>query len=639
MENNQKLTIWQRLNKTMDDPQDVKQFINPEPEKEILKTKSKEEYEFEKLQMQQTKYIENTWEVVQNKQFEKAMVVNPNRLSGYYDYEAMEQMPEISAALDIFADSITTQNEKGRILSVFSNNQLIKEILEDLFYKKLNLETNLYAWARNLVKYGENFVYLEINREKGIVGCEQLPNAEIQRFEKTLISQSKKVDRTKFFWETNGNMELEQFQVLHFRLTGDDKLLPYGVSHLAKVRRIFKLLMLAEDSILINRLTRASDRRIFKVFVGNMDPKDSEPYIQRIANKFKRTPMVDPKTGQLDLRYNLVGQDQDIFIPVRESSNTNVVENLQGSTNLDNIQDIKYFQNKMLTALRVPRAFITFDSDSGGAAGDGKNLALMDIRFANTVQHMQKALIMELNKAAIVHLFLLGYEEELENFTLTLTNPSLQSDVLKLENWKEKIQLFKDATTPVSEGGMAPMSYANARKRIFSESEKEIREDLLEQRFEKALNAELANTAQIIPKTNFFDDVDKLFKTKQQVAPQQQNPSGGGVGGGSMPSFGGGGGLGDMGSSTPDLGDDLTGGLGDMNMGGETPNLSGAEATTPEAPNTTPAPEEEPNLETSSINAKFNLLKEQKQKQIIENTKLTSTIDNLLKDIDKLINE
>ena len=550
MENNQKLTIWQRLNKTMDDPQDVKQFINPEPEKEILKTKSKEEYEFEKLQMQQTKYIENTWEVVQNKQFEKAMVVNPNRLSGYYDYEAMEQMPEISAALDIFAESICSQSEQGKVLTIFSDDKRIKNELENLFYKKLNLEANLYGWARNLVKYGENFIFLDLEKGKGIVAAEQLPNIEIERFDKSIIRDGQKVDRTKFYWQENNNAEFESWQILHFRLFGDDRMLPYGSSFLAKSRRIFKLLMLVEDSVLINRLTRATDRRVYKVFVGNMEDADIESYVQSIANKFKRTPVVDPKTGQIDTRFNLVGQDQDIFIPIRDNSQANIVENLNGASNLDNIQDVKYFYSKLMTALRVPSAFLTFYNDQGGTTGEGKSLALMDIRFAATVQHLQKAVLSELNKAAMIHLFLAGFEDDIENFTLALTNPSLQSDLLRIEQWKEKIQLYRDVVSDAG-NGFSSASMMWAKKNILGFSEKEIEEDLLQQRFEKALGVELAATDQVIKKTGFFDRVDKIYKNnKSEVDPNQVQDQGFGDIPGIGSDFGSLGG-GDLGSPSP----------------------------------------------------------------------------------------
>ena len=619
MAENQKLTTWQRLTRVFEGEPINNSFTEPDRGKEeILKTSSKEEYERAKLEAQQSQYVRNIWQVVSDKSYEKTNYVSPTRLASYYDYEAMEQMPEISAALDIFAESICSQSEQGKVLTIFSEDKRIKNELENLFYKKLNLEANLYGWARNLVKYGENFIFLDLEKGKGIVAAEQLPNIEIERFDKSIIREGQKVDRTKFYWKENNNAEFESWQILHFRLFGDDRMLPYGSSFLAKSRRIFKLLMLVEDSVLINRLTRATDRRVYKVFVGNMEDADIESYVQSIANKFKRTPVVDPKTGQIDTRFNLVGQDQDIFIPIRDNSQANIVENLNGASNLDNIQDVKYFYSKLMTALRVPSAFLTFYNDQGGTTGEGKSLALMDIRFAATIQHLQKAVLSELNKAAMIHLFLAGFEDELENFTLALTNPSLQSDLLRIEQWKEKIQLYRDVVSDAGNGfGSASMMWA--KKNILGFSEKEIEEDLLQQRFEKALGVELAATEQVIKKTGFFERVDKIYKNNKPDTDPNQQPSDQGFG--------------DIGS---DFGSNMGSDFGPSDMGpdlggGASPFDSGAPTQTPP----TPAPESGATLreEYNPIAKKFR----KKTTTILDPNK--TVISEMISNIDKLLSE
>jgi len=231
-------------------------------------------------------------------------------------------------------------------------------------------------------------------------------------------------------------------------LLGDDRKLPYGTAMLEKARRTWKQLLLSEDAMLVYRTSRAPERRVFKVYVGNMDDKDVEPYIQRIANKFKRDQVVDSKTGNVDLRMNQMAVDQDYFIPVRDPAQTSPIETLAGAQNLSEIADIEYIQKKLLTALRVPKAFLGFEE----VVGDGKNLALQDIRFARTINRIQKSMIQELNKIAIIHLFILGFEDELTNFTLGLTNPSTQADLLKIENWKEKITLYKEAVSDPGNG-------------------------------------------------------------------------------------------------------------------------------------------------------------------------------------------
>jgi hypothetical protein len=236
-----------------------------------------------------------------------------------------------------------------------------------------------------------------------------------------------------------------------------------------------------------------------------MDDKDVEAYVQRVANKFKRNQVVDDKTGNVDLRFNQMAVDQDYFIPVRDPAQASPIDTLPGAQNLAEIADIEYIQKKLLTALRVPKAFLGFEE----VVGEGKNLSLQDIRFARTINRIQKSMIAELNKIAIIHLFLLGFEDELNNFTLGLTNPSTQADLLKIDVFKEKLLAYKDAVTAIE--GIAPTSISWAKKHILGFSDEEIKLDLQQQRIEKAVGAELTNTATIITKTGLFDNIDKLY--------------------------------------------------------------------------------------------------------------------------------
>jgi hypothetical protein len=290
---------------------------------------------------------------------------------------------------------------------------------------------------------------------------------------------------------------------------GDDRKLPYGTSMLEKARRIWKQLLLSEDAMLIYRTSRAPERRVFKVFVGNMDDKDVEAYVQRVANKFKRSQVVDSQTGNVDLRFNQMAVDQDYFIPVRDPTQVSPIDTLPGAQNLSEIADIEYIQKKLLTALRVPKAFLGFEE----VVGEGKNLSLQDIRFARTINRIQKCMIAEMNKIAIIHLFLLGFEDELSNFTLGLTNPSTQADLLKIDVWKEKILLYKDAVAAIE--GIAPVSVSWAKKHILGFSDEEIKLDLQQQRIERAVGEELKKTAEVITHTGLFDNLDKLYGKKE----------------------------------------------------------------------------------------------------------------------------
>ena len=599
--NNQNLTIWQRLSKTFGPNsllgQDLPTYSLDK--KELLKTTNKQEYEREKLQAQQSFYLSGQWAKIENNLYTQAIYYEPTRLAAFYDYESMEFTPEISTALDIYAEESTTPNQDGYILQIYSESKRVKGILTDLFNNVLDINTNLQMWTRNTCKYGDNFVYLKLDPEKGIVGCMQLPNIEIERLERGMAAKAinaevdPKQKGLRFHWKVK-DMEFNSWEIAHFRLLGDDRKLPYGTSMLEKARRIWKQLLLSEDAMLIYRTSRAPERRVFKVFVGNMDDKDVEAYVQRVANKFKRDQIVDNKTGNVDLRFNQMAVDQDYFVPVRDVSQTMPIETLAGAQNLSEIADIEYIQKKLVTALRVPKAYLGFEE----VVGDGKNLSLQDIRFARTINKIQKAMIAEMNKIAIIHLFILGFEDDLQNFTLGLTNPSKQADLLMIDVWKEKVLLYKDLVSEIP-NTLSPTSATWAKKHIFGFSDEDIKLDTQQQRLERAVAAELANTATVITHTGMFDVVDKLYKTKSGST---VNPPAGGeasAGGGGGGSFGGG--------SLPDFG-----GGGESSPEPALPPLGGEEiGGAPEAPAAPGAPpEEEETLPEGKKNDNLNILLE-----------------------------
>jgi len=266
-----------------------------------------------------------------------------------------------------------------------------------------------------------------------------------------------------------------------------------------------------------------------------MDDKDIESYVQRVANKFKRDQIPDPRNGQVDMRYNQMAVDQDYFIPVRDPAQTNPIETLAGAANLGEIADIEYIQKKLLAALRIPKAFLGFEE----VVGEGKTLALMDIRFARTINRIQKSLIQELNKIALIHLYLSGLEDELGNFSLSLTNPSAQSDLLRIEQWKEKVTLYKDATSDQSQIGILPVSHTWAKKNILGMSDSEVILDLQQQRLERAMGFELQNTQNIIKRSGVFDDVDTKYGIPEEERKAAEE-SGQATAGGDMGVAGGG---------------------------------------------------------------------------------------------------
>jgi len=603
-------TIFQQLNDLfgpeVKKPQNKSRYsIN---DKELLKTKSKEEYDFEKLKRQQDTYLSSMWQKVDNEIYQHSIYYETTRLASYADFEGMEFFPEIAAALDIMMEESTTLNSDNKVINIFSESRRVRRILDDLFFNRLDIHTSLPMWTRNVCKYGDDFLFLNIDSEEGITSVKQLPNIEISRKENegfgenSMNAETDKFNPVKFIWGQR-NIEFNAWQIAHFRLLGDDRRLPYGTSMLEKARRIWKQLLLSEDAMLIYRVTRAPERRIFKIFVGNIDEKDVPAYVNNIANNFKRSPVIDQNTGQIDTRYNQMAQDQDYFIPVRDANAPSPIDTLPGATNLSEIADIQYLQKKLFTALRVPKPFLGFEEVNG----DGKNLALQDIRFARTINRIQQAMLQELNKIAIIHLYILGLEDELENFTLTLNNPSTQAEMLKVEQTQLKVTLYKDSVSDAG-NGFGAMSMTRAKKEILGMSEEEIRNDLEQQRLEKAAAAEMEQTATIIKKTGIFDRVDKLYGDFSALTGGASAEGGGEEGGDT--------GGEDLGGFGADTGGDLGG------FGADT----GGEETSAE-----PAPTEE------SIKKKDNLLLEQDRRRYEEKVKKYQGIylNRLMESLDK----
>ena len=629
------LTIFQKLGNVFG-----KDGLNPHVKKtnrynlgngEILKTQSKEEFDKAKLQAQQNKYLSNLWNKVDGELYQQTIHYETTRIGSYSDFETMEFYPEISATLDIFMEESTTPNDKGDIINVYSGSKRVKRILEDLFVNRLDIHTSLPMWTRNLCKYGDNFVHLNIDQTSGIIGARQLPNFEIERRENDIqgvISQSQlegvnadeKSNKTKFFWKGR-DITFNSWQIAHFRLLGDDRKLPYGTSFLEKARRIWKQLILAEDAMLVYRVTRAPERRVYKIFVGNIDNEDVGAYVDEIANRFKRAPLIDPQTGQMDLRYNQLGIDQDIFVPTRSEDAQTPIDTLPGAQNLDQIADIEYLQRKLFTALRVPKTFLGFEEPTG----EGKNLALQDIRFSRTINRIQQAVLHELNKVAIIHLYLLGFHDDIDNFTLTLNNPSTQAEMLKIEHTAAKVTLYKDAVSDAG-NGFGAMSMTRAKREILGWSDDEIKQDMLEQRIEKAAAAELENTHNVITNTGVFDRVDRVYgdmdMAKLGGVVDEEGEGGTDTAGG-----GGGGGFGG-GFDTPDLE------LGDEDIDSGEEDLADDSAIGGDDLGTEDFGGDETTDETRNKNG--NLLKENMKKKPsdISTKKYIEMLDNTVKEED-----
>lgn len=607
----------------------------------LYKTQDKQDYEKTKLELQQNAYLKERWLKANIDLSVSAFAGLTNVKLMYRDADLMDSFPEIGAALDIVAEESCLNGEKGQIVNVYSKSDRIKAILEDLFVNRLNLQVTAPMIIRGMCKYGNQFMMLDIDNKLGVKGWRQLPVFNVERLEngiqnpygsgQSLAVNNKEYDSddftTKFVWidENNSQVPFRNWQIAHFRLLTNSLCLPYGTSYLNAARRHWRMLSLMEDMMLIYRLERSIERRVYKIYVGAIDDADVQAYVEQIANNFKRTPIIDPMTGQVDLRKNILSVDQDIFIPVRDQNAPTPIDTLSAAQNLTAMDDIKFVQNKVLTALRIPKSFLNFEE----GAGDGKNLALMDIRFTRVINRIQQAFLMELTKVASIHLYLLGFDDDLTNFNLTMNNPSTQAEQLEIDNLQKKISAVRDAVSDPG-NGLPVMSQTRALKQIMKWSDKEIKENLEEIRLEKGIAAELEKTTQIIKRTGIFDIVDRIYGepgAEYQEDMQQGGPDGGmgGMGGG-MP-----GGGGSFGSDLDNLG---------APGGDENGEINGAEGSEPtgemgsnESGNTPPPPGPPPSNE--AINRKKKLIAENTIKE--SNIKLDNLFEQYISKIDNRI--
>jgi len=375
----------------------------------------------------------------ENNQGAQSMAYHQVRRELFRDYDAMDSDPIIGSALDIYADESTTKNEYGDVLQIKSTNENVKDMLHNLFYDIMNIEFNLWPWIRNLVKYGDAFLALEIMPGKGIVNVAPHSIYNVERLEG---SDPNNPDYVKYKVEMDrfGKKEYEEYEMAHFRMLSDTNFLPYGKSMVEGARRIWKQLSLMEDAMLIHRIMRAPEKRVFKIDIGNIPPQEVDNYMQKIINKMKKTPFVNKDTGDYNLKYNIQNLTEDFFLPVRGSDSGTTIDNLQG-LEYAAIEDIDYLKNKLFAALRVPKAYLSYDENVNGKA----TLAAEDVRFARTIERIQRTVVSELTKIAIVHLAAQGIDDsEMTNFELTLTNASTIYEQEKVNLWSEKVRLASD---------------------------------------------------------------------------------------------------------------------------------------------------------------------------------------------------
>ena len=366
-------------------------------------------------------------------------IQNQRRAERYVDFDQMEYMPEIASSLDIYADEMTTYSDLRPMLNIKCPNEEIRAVLSILYENILNVQYNLFGWSRTMCKYGDFFLYLDIDEKYGVQSVIALPSSEIERLEG---GDSTNPNYIQYQWNSAG-MTFENWQIAHFRILGNDKSAPYGTSILEPARRIWRQLTLMEDAMMAYRVVRSSERRVFKIDVGAIPPNEVEQYMQKIVTQLKRNSVVDADTGRVDLRYNPMSIEEDYFIPVRAGSVTDI-QNLAGGTNTTQIDDVKYLRDKLFSALKVPQSYLTMGE---GATEDKTTLAQKDIRFSRTIQRLQRVIVAELTKIGIIHLYTLGFRgDDLLAFNLSLNNPSKIAELQEIEHWKQKFDIAASAT-------------------------------------------------------------------------------------------------------------------------------------------------------------------------------------------------
>ena len=405
----------------------------------------------------------------------------------YSEYDVMDQDAIIASALDILSDEATLKNDMGEVLQIRSSNEDIQKILYNLFYDILNIEFNLWMWIRQMNKYGDFFLKLEIAEKFGVYNVIPYTAYHIERIEGQNPENPSEI---KYRWNPEGfagssygyynlpnqvegdnaGITYENYEMAHFRMVSDVNYLPYGRAYIEPARKLFKQYTLMEDAMLIHRIARAPEKRIFYVNVGAIPPNEVEAFMQKTISNMKRTPYMDEKTGEYNLKYNMQNMLEDFYIPVRGNDSATKIDTTPG-LDYDGIQDVEYLRDKLFAALKIPKAFLGYDENIEGKA----TLAAEDIRFARTIDRIQRIVLSELNKIALVHLYTQGYTaENMTNFELSMTTPSIIYDQERIELLKSKAEL----AGTLLEQGLVPSDWIYHNIYHFSEDQYDEYRDL-----------------------------------------------------------------------------------------------------------------------------------------------------------------
>ncbi len=383
----------------------------------------------------------------QRMQFNPTLNYQTLRIQLYADYEAMDTDGIIASVLDIVSEECTLKGETNEVLTIRSSNENIQKILYNLFYDVLNIEFNLPMWIRSMCKYGDFFLKLDIAEKFGVYMARPLSVYDMIReegqdpnnpsyiryiYDPVAVAGGTTATKSKDFFEN--------FEIAHFRLLTDTNYLPFGRSYIEPARKYFKQYTLMMDAMLLHRIMRAPEKRVFYINVGNIPPNEVDAFVQKTVTTMKKTPFQDQQTGDYNLKFNLQNMMEDFYIPVRPGDTTTKIDTAKG-LEYAGIEDVEFLRDLMLGSLKVPKSFLNYSDELNGKS----TISALDVRFSRTVERIQRIVLSELEKIALIHLYVQGFEDaDLVNFKLGLNNPSIIYEQEKIALMKEKVSLASD---------------------------------------------------------------------------------------------------------------------------------------------------------------------------------------------------
>lgn len=419
--------------------------------------------------------IESIAQYVRNKNW------NRHHLEYYDEFRRMTTtFPIIKGAIDIYAEEITSTDTNGKVFTIVSDNKRVKNLLEECFFKNLNMNSRAYLINREICKFGNVYGYLVTRPKAGVVDLVFLPPETMVREQ---MFNPRNLEEYRFTWYGGGaNNVFAPWEIVHWKNTEDIEMEPYGTSILRPIIDTWRRVVLIREALVIYRITRAPQKFLFKIGTDGMTGEEAFKFAQDMKKEITRKPLTNPETGEIDFKYNPMSIEENVFMPTYEGSPSDVSV-LEGANNLDQVEDYKIIKDDLFAGLKIPKSWLTFEEDLSNKAA----LSEEDVRFAKTIQKHQGQFVEGLVQIGLVHLYLNGCsQEDLESFKIEMNNPSTVSEKKKIELVQARMDLAK-AAWDYNNDGLNLMSYTGVLKNILKFSDEEIKQTITDQLIEKKL--------------------------------------------------------------------------------------------------------------------------------------------------------